>query len=709
MKLLLTAINAKYIHSNLAVSSLRAYAEKRGIRTEALIATINQQREDIFRAIYEKRPDVLFFSVYIWNAELVAWLAQEYHRLCPRVPIWVGGPEVSYESEQYLRDHPAVTGILTGEGEETFLELARWYLGQMPEACRKAAFACGEAPLPEHPEDGRRNIRGLMLRNAFGDPVYTGSRPPMRMDDLPFCYESMAASPGDFAHRIIYYESSRGCPYSCSYCLSSADQNLRERSLSLVFQELQFFLDHRVQQVKFVDRTFNCRAERATAIWSYLAEHDNGVTNFHFEIGADLLRPEQVELVARMRPGLVQFEIGVQTTNPETIREVSRSMDLQRLKQAVRAIQKTGKAHQHLDLIAGLPYEGKERFARSFDEIYALKPEQLQLGFLKVLKGSRMYTEAEKYGILFHASPPYEVMRTRWIRYEELLEIKDVEAMLEIYYNSGQYPASIRLLETFFSSAYQMFLALARYERRCCPEGGSVSRPKRSRMLLEFFLLCKQGASGDAAGDGKSGTAAADDEKHSTGGAETESLASEAVLYDLYSRENLKKRPEWAREIRSLRGAFRTYSREYGLDGMYIHMEPFSAAFICWLEGQQLLPEAGKPEAEPSAERTSTERTSTEGKLAEGKTAAGKPTEGKPAAGTDASDRGGRPGGGSRIGDTAGETGPKAPAGTADPVPDSGQEEICLLFDYEHRSPLTGTAEIRRIKNWQSQNEPEKS
>ena len=403
MNILLTAINAKYIHSNLAIYSLKANAGAYSDHVSLAEFTINNQKDYIIEEIFKRKPDVLCFSVYIWNLDYVEDVAREFHKICPDVPIWVGGPEVSYEVDRFLKEHPYIKGVIIGEGEDTFREVCAHYV---------------------EGNDVKKlgNIDGIAYRNENEQYLFTKARCLTDMSKLPFAYDRMA----DFSNRIIYYESSRGCPFSCSYCLSSVDKTLRFRDLELVKEELKFFIDQKVPQIKFVDRTFNCKHEHAMEIWRFIKEHDNGVTNFHFEISADLLNEEELELISTMRPGLIQLEIGVQSTNEVTIKEIHRTMKLERLKEVVMRIQKNGNIHEHLDLIAGLPYEDYESFRNSFDEIYALKPNQLQLGFLKVLKGSYMFEHADEYGILYHDKPPYEVLRTNWLSYEEVLAIKQI-------------------------------------------------------------------------------------------------------------------------------------------------------------------------------------------------------------------------------------------------------------------------------------------
>ncbi|MGN0396148.1 MAG: DUF4080 domain-containing protein, partial [Coprococcus sp.] len=463
--ILLAAVNAKYIHSNLAVYSLQAYGRKKGLDTELAEYTINQQFEIVLRDIYNRKPEVLCFSCYIWNIEYVKELVTEFHKLKPKVPIWLGGPEVSFRTEEFLIDNPSVTGIIVGEGEKTFSLLCRYYQNTT-DACKL------------------QDIPGLTWRDGQGNIHVNQAAAPLSMDELPFCYENLE----QFANRIIYYESSRGCPFSCSYCLSSVDKHLRMRSLSLVYRELQFFLDHRVPQVKFVDRTFNCNHEHAIGIWRYIAEHDNGVTNFHFEVSADLLNEEELCILAGMRPGLVQLEIGVQSTNADTIHEIRRTMNLERLKEVVLRVKAGGNIHQHLDLIAGLPFEGYDSFCGSFDEIYRLKPEQLQLGFLKVLNGSHMYDMAEEYQLLYRNKPPYEVMQSKWLSYDELQRIKLVEAMLEIYYNSGQFLRTLTVLERRFYSPFMMYLQLAYYYREHGLEEMNHTRLARAEILYDFAV-----------------------------------------------------------------------------------------------------------------------------------------------------------------------------------------------------------------------------
>ncbi len=508
MKILLIAINAKYIHSNLAIYCLRACAGEQKEQVELAEYTINHQKEDILADIYKRKPDVAAFSCYIWNRDYVLSLIRDLSLLCPEVPIWVGGPEVSYDAVQFLRDYPQVTGVMAGEGERSFRALAEYYVKKT--------------------EDSLGKIRGLTWRGENGDIYENSPAELMNLDEIPFVYEKIEA----FGHKIIYYESSRGCPFSCSYCLSSIDKSVRFRSLARVYQELQFFLDAKVPQVKFVDRTFNCNHRHAKAIWGYIAEHDNGITNFHFEIAADLLDEEERKLLASMRPGLVQLEIGVQSVNLLTIHEIDRVMSLSRLKQTVAQIQAGKNVHQHLDLIAGLPYEDYESFVNSFNEVYGMRPQQLQLGFLKVLKGSKMHRKAKDYGIVYRQEPPYEVLCTRWISYEEIRKLKAVEEMVEVYYNSGQFENTIRHLEQSFPHPFVMYEALAGYYEKEGLNGRSHSRMGRLEILRSFTEEVAK---------------------------EQRGLYDELLILDLYLRENSKSRPAWAGDLSLYKADFRDF------------------------------------------------------------------------------------------------------------------------------------------------------
>ena len=493
MKILLAACNAKYIHSNLAVYDLKAYSSDYDKEVLLREYTINQPKDEILKDIYGSGADVVCFSCYIWNISFVRELIRDLAKILPETAFWAGGPEVSYDAEKFLTEMPEMTGVLVGEGEKTFHDLLEYYID-------------GKGSLGE--------IRGIAYRD--GEEIrHNGWRELMNLSEIPFVYQHLE----EFKNRIIYYESSRGCPFSCSYCLSSIDKKLRFRDLELVKKELQFFLDHKVPQVKFVDRTFNCKHEHAMAIWKYILEHDNGVTNFHFEVSADLLRDEEMNLMAKMRPGLIQLEIGVQSTNPETIRAIHRHMDLDKLKRCVDRVHSFRNIHQHLDLIAGLPYEDYDTFHRSFNDVYQMKPDQLQLGFLKVLKGSLMQGEAEKYGIVHKEKEPYEVLSTNWLPYGDVLKLKAVESMVEVYYNSGQFQHTLEYLVPLAKDAFTFYESLgAFYEKKGYSEI-SHSRMRRYEILLEYLQE------------------------------ETDvsvEKASQKMLYDLYLREKLKKRPSFA-------------------------------------------------------------------------------------------------------------------------------------------------------------------
>lgn len=495
--MLLTAINAKYIHSNPAIYSLRAYAGAYGAQVELAEYTINQSTQEILGDIYRKRPEFVAFSCYIWNIKIVGELIRELALVLPGTVIWVGGPEVSYDARAFLEAYPQVKGVMRGEGERTFLQLCGYYLE-------------GKGSLGQ--------ILGITFRTDRGEILSNEPQPPVPMDEIPFPYGEWQ----DTSHKIVYYESSRGCPFSCSYCLSSIDKSVRFRSLKLVTGELQVFLDRKVPQVKFVDRTFNCSHRHAMGVWQYIKEHDNGITNFHFEIGADLFCREELELLSGLRPGLVQLEIGVQSVNPRTIEEIRRTMDLPRLSRHVEYIRKGANIHQHLDLIAGLPYEDQESFIRSFNQVYAMKPDQLQLGFLKVLKGSAMEERALEYGLKYQPVPPYEVLSTRWLSYGEILELKGVEEMVEVYYNSHQFSQTVQALEPAFASPYHLFQALDEYYERHGLKGIRHSRLGRLEILRDFALEARP---------------------------EEKARYEEALLLDLYLRENSKTRPAWAPDL----------------------------------------------------------------------------------------------------------------------------------------------------------------
>ena len=496
MKILLAACNAKYIHSNLAVYDLQAYASDYADHIVLKEYTINQQKDDIMRDIYLEHPDVVCVSCYIWNLSFVKELMADLIKILPGADFWAGGPEVSYDAEKFLTENSEFKGVMVGEGEETFKELAGYYVEKNPQDLK--------------------DMTGICYRD--GDQIiHNGWRQIMDLSSIPFIYKDLS----EFKNRIIYYESSRGCPFSCSYCLSSIDKKLRFRDTETVKKELQFFIDNKVPQVKFVDRTFNCKHDHAMAIWKYINEHDNGVTNFHFEISADLLREEELQEMSTMRPGLIQLEIGVQSTNPDTIKAIHRTMDFEKLKGIVDRIHSFGNIHQHLDLIAGLPYEDYDSFRHSFNDVYALKPQQLQLGFLKVLKGSHMMEMCREYGIVYKTQEPYEVLSTKWLDYDHVLKLKTVENMVEVYYNSGQFQNTLEYLEKFFPDAFSIYERLGSFYMEKGYGDISHTRMRRYEILLEFLEDMPE-ISVDQVKD--------------------------QMVYDLYLRENLKSRPGFARD-----------------------------------------------------------------------------------------------------------------------------------------------------------------
>ena len=496
MKILLVACNAKYIHSNLAVYDLQAYASDYADHIVLKEYTINQQKDDIMRDIYLEHPDVVCVSCYIWNLSFVKELMADLIKILPGADFWAGGPEVSYDAEKFLTENSEFKGVMVGEGEETFKELAGYYVEKNPQ--------------------NLKDMTGICYRD--GDQIiHNGWRQIMDLSSIPFIYKDLS----EFKNRIIYYESSRGCPFSCSYCLSSIDKKLRFRDTETVKKELQFFIDNKVPQVKFVDRTFNCKHDHAMAIWKYINEHDNGVTNFHFEISADLLREEELQEMSTMRPGLIQLEIGVQSTNPDTIKAIHRTMDFEKLKGIVDRIHSFGNIHQHLDLIAGLPYEDYDSFRHSFNDVYALKPQQLQLGFLKVLKGSHVMEMCKEYGIVYKTQEPYEVLSTKWLDYDHVLKLKTVENMVEVYYNSGQFQNTLEYLEKFFPDAFSIYERLGSFYMEKGYGDVSHTRMRRYEILLEFLEDVPE-ISMDQVKD--------------------------QMVYDLYLRENLKSRPGFARD-----------------------------------------------------------------------------------------------------------------------------------------------------------------
>ena len=677
MKILLVAVNAKYIHSNLGIYSLKAYAGQqldslrpRQATIELAEYTINHQMDACLQDIYRRRPDVIGFSCYIWNIGAIRALAADLKKVLPGIPIWFGGPEVSFDAEKVLRENPSVTGVMKGEGEETFAQLAQYYVDNLrenegycggagqdgkgdtcgqsdadgPSVCDMAnaggpsvcgmsdasgLSACGmsdasgltccnipgaaraclkihsrhlHAPLcgifgpnsvnvarcasligtksptkcaaqltesnfqtRSSPRLGLSEIPGLTYRNPDGTITDTGIRPVMDLSRIPFSYHTVALE--DLEHRIIYYESSRGCPFSCSYCLSSIDKQVRFRDLELVKEELCYFLDARVPQVKFVDRTFNCKKSHAMAIWKFIQEHDNGITNFHFEIAADLLGEEEMELLAKMRPGLVQLEIGVQTTNTQTLEAIRRKTYLQEIQRITARINQGRNVHQHLDLIAGLPYEGMDSFRRSFNDVYAMEPEQLQLGFLKVLKGSYMEEMASAYGLTYSSLPPYEVLSTRWLSYDGILELKEVEDMVEVYYNSRQFTCTLKAFEKAFTSPYDMFYFMGEYYRNRGLAGISHNRIARYEILFDIIkerLILFGGQTYDVIGHAGNAAVYADDMSRPHCPKQQAKLAEpvhlddtpqreletyrDLLMTDLYLRENVKSRPGFARD-----------------------------------------------------------------------------------------------------------------------------------------------------------------
>ncbi|MCI2778265.1 B12-binding domain-containing radical SAM protein [Clostridium perfringens] len=459
MKILLTAINSKYIHSNLAVRYLKAFTKDLDFQGDIKEFSINDRVENILEGIIEEKPDVVAFSCYIWNMEFVNRLAELIKLVDPKIEILYGGPEVSYEGKEFLENHEGEY-VIVGEGEKTFREFVLYKLG----------------------EGKIENIKGLNYKRD-GKVFENPKRPEMDMNELvfPYTYEE------DINNKIVYYEASRGCPFKCKYCLSSVMHGVRFLDVERVKKELKYFMERGLKLVKFVDRTFNCNREYTVELLKYLSEQDTE-TRFHFEVAADLLTEEQIEILNNAPKGRFQLEVGVQTTNNEVLHNINRYITYENIKEKVLKVAAGKNVMQHLDLIAGLPGEDLESFKKSFNDVHAIRPDEIQLGFLKLLKGSSMREEAEKWGIVYSPYAPYEIIRSKDISYEELLLLKKVEAMVDKYYNSCKFNNVIKFFLNIYEKPFDFYYDLAMFFEEKGNFKRSIGNVEYYKILLDFYI-----------------------------------------------------------------------------------------------------------------------------------------------------------------------------------------------------------------------------
>lgn len=535
MKYLLVGINAKYIHSSLALHSLSAYVRKYSdINPVVCEYTINMSISEIVQGIYAEAPGFIGFSTYIWNVDIVKQVVRDIHTLLPDTIIYLGGPEVSFECDKFLEANPEVDGIMIGEGEQTFLELIQYY-----ESVTNGDTAAKSLD----------DIQGICYINRSTNQITTTtSRPAIDLSTVPFPYENLS----DFENKIIYYETSRGCPFGCSYCLSSVDKSLRFRDMDLVEREFQVFLDAQIPQVKLVDRTFNIDHKRSIQMLTFLRDHDNGITNFHFEIAGDILTDDEIEIINSLRPGLIQLEIGVQSTNCDTLEAIHRHTDLDKLRTNTAKLLNGGKVHLHLDLIAGLPYEDLASFKESFNNVYSMGSHDLQLGFLKVLKGAPINSMVEDQDIKHSGYAPYEVLSTKYLSYADICELKRVEEMLEIYHNSCQFVRAEKYLLQHESTPYDFYLNLANYYKEIGQLVVQCKRAVRYEILIDYAI-------------------------NKLGWAESKIATLRSLLtLDFYSREKAKARPSFAPDLSMHKANIRNIMDELSVaspSGLF-HVEP---------------------------------------------------------------------------------------------------------------------------------------
>ncbi|MBP3929715.1 MAG: B12-binding domain-containing radical SAM protein [Peptostreptococcaceae bacterium] len=467
MKILLTTLNSKFIHTNLAIRYLKHFVKDiNDIEVDIREYTINNELDYILKDINKNSYDVILFSTYIWNVNDIVKLCHNLKKINPNVKIALGGPEVTYDSENSMNTHDFVDYILYGEGELVFKDFVKYLKGEI----------------------NIEEVKGLVYREN-GKVI---KNKPMELlqnlDLIPSPYENIDKS--EYENRIVYYETSRGCPFNCQYCLSSTIQGLRYFSIDRVKKDLKALIDARVSQIKFIDRTFNANKKFAMEIMQFLMENDNDYTTYHFEVTAHLLTDDMLDFLSKCKEGLFQFEIGVQSTNDKVLEAVGRRDDFKKLSYVVQKIATFRNIHQHLDLIAGLPYEDYKSFEKSFNDVFNLGIEHLQLGFLKMIKGTGVRNEADKHEYRYKDYPPYEILYNKYISYDEIIKLKDIEEILEKYYNSKNFVLSMKyIIQNYYKqSPFKFFEDFATYFDENGYFDASQGKNQLYKILLDFYV-----------------------------------------------------------------------------------------------------------------------------------------------------------------------------------------------------------------------------